>query len=74
MPAAALEAAYPAVVDPLSERLGVDTWLLTWRAPTALDARLFAALHRTPAVRAERPGDPGSEGEDEMTAWSKMGR
>jgi hypothetical protein len=33
-----------------------------------------AALHRTLAVRAERPGNPDSEDEDEMTEWSKMGR
>jgi hypothetical protein len=74
VPAAALEAAYSVAVGTLSERLGADTWLLGLRALTALDARPLAALHRTLAVRAERPGNPDSEDEDEMTEWSKTGR
>jgi hypothetical protein len=73
VPAAALEAAYPAAVGPLSECLGADTWLLALRTPTTLDARLFAALHRTLAVHAERPGNPDSE-DEEMTEWSKTSR
>jgi metaxin len=46
VPAAAISARYADAIAALSERLGTDAWLLGSRAPTFLDALLFAYLHR----------------------------